>query len=175
MATGKGARLTMKMDDAELRKHIKEILRKGGDVRPVFKKLGAWMAYRSVDKTFEKQGRPKWDKLSDYTIAIRRWKADPDSKFKGKRPAFTRKILEVSGDLRGSFTFTARPKRLDVGTNYINADKHQFGYWAKAPKRWERPMCKIPKRQLIGIHPEDEDKAVEFALWHLKTLVPGAQ
>ena len=127
MASGKGARLTMKLDDKELRGKLKEILREGGDVRPVFKKLGAWMAYRSVDKTFRKRGRPKWEKLSDYTIAIRRWRADPKSKAPSPRPAFTKKILEVSGDLRGSFTFTARPKRLDVGTAQKGADIHQFG------------------------------------------------
>jgi len=174
MASGKGARLTMKLDDAELRKHIKEILRKGGDVRPVFKKLGAWMAYRSVDKTFKKRGRPKWKPIGPYNIAMRRWGAESPNA-PTPRHAFTTKILEVTGALRGSFTFTARPKRLDVGTAHKGADVHQFGLTIKAPRRWKRNRVSVPKRQLIGIHPEDEKKAVEFAVWHLKKLVPGAQ
>ena len=172
MASGKGARLTMKLDDAELRKHIKEILRKGGDVRPVFKKLGAWMAFRSVDLTFRKRGRPKWKALGPFTIAMRHWW--DESPNAPHHRAFTKKILEVSGDLRGSFTFTARPKRLDVGTARKGADVHQFGLTIKAPRRWKRGTVKVPKRQLIGIHPEDEKKAIEFAVWHLKKLVPGA-
>ena len=158
----------MKLDEGNLRPYLKQMEKRGMDLRPYWKRLGAWMAFRSVATTFKQQGRPKWDKLSDYTIAIRRWKADPKSKFKGTRPAFTKKILIVSGDLKKSFTFKARPKRLDVGTNYINADRHQFGYWAAAPKRWERPMCKIPKRQLIAIHPEDEEKAVTLAIRYLE-------
>ena len=174
MASGKGARLTMKLDDAELRAHIKEILRKGGDVRPVFKKLGAWMAYRSVDETFTKRGRPKWAQLKPYTIAMRKWRAESPNA-PSPRSAFTTKILEVTGDLRGSFTFVARPKRLDVGTAQKGADVHQFGLTIKAPRRWKRGTVKVPKRQLIGIHPEDEKKAIEFAVWHLKKLVPGAQ
>ena len=174
MAKGSGARLTMKLDDAELRKHIKEILRKGGDVRPVFKKLGAWMAYRSVDKTFKKRGRPKWKQLSPYTLAMRKWRAESPNA-PSPHYAKTGKILEVTGGLRGSFTFTARPKRLDVGTAQKGADVHQFGLTIKAPRRWKRDRAQVPKRQLIGIHPEDEKKAVEFALWHLKKLVPGAR
>lgn len=173
MASGKGARLTMKLDDTELRAAFKNLYRKGGDVTPVFKKLGAYMAFRSVDKTFEKRGRPKWDELSDFTLAMRDWRArSPNAP--SPRPAYSEKILEVTGDLRDSFTFKACPKRLDVGTAYKHADWHQFGHWAAAPKRWERPMVKIPKRVLIAIYPEDRKKAVEFAEWQLKKLVPGA-
>ena len=173
MASGKGARLTMKLDDKEFRGKLKEILRKGGDVRPVFKKLGAWMAFRSVDKTFRKRGRPKWKEISPYNVAMRRWGAESPNA-PTPRHAFTTKILEITGALRGSFTFTARPKRLDVGTAQKGADVHQFGLTIKAPRRWKRGTVKVPKRQLIGIHPEDEKKAIEFAVWHLKKLVPGA-
>lgn len=174
MASGKGARLTVKLDDTELRAHLKEILRRGGDVRPVFKKLGAWMAFRSVDETFRKRGRPKWKRLGPFTIAMRHWGADSPNA-PTPRHAFTTKILEVTGDLRGSFTFIARPKRLDVGSPQKGADVHQFGLTIKAPRRWKRSSVKVPKRQLIGIHPADEKKAIEYALWHLKKLVPGAQ
>ena len=174
MASGKGARLTMKLVDAELQKHIKEIRRKGGDVRPVWKKTGAWMAYRSVDKTFRMRGRPRWKQLSDYTLAMRDWRSkSPNAP--SPHYAKTDKILEVTGGLRGSFTFTARPKRLDVGTNYPGSDVHQEGLTIKAPRRWKRNTAKVPKRQLIGIHPEDEKKVEEFMVWHLKKLVPGAQ
>ena len=174
MSSGKGARLTMKLDDKELRGKLAEIAKKGGDVRPVFKKLGAWMAFRSVATTFRKQGRPKWKALSDYTMAMREWRSkSPNAP--SPRYAKTGKILVVTGGLKGSFTFVARPKRLDVGTAHENADAHQFGKSVPAPKRWKRARVRIPKRQLIGIHPEDEKKAVEFAEWHLKKLVPGAK
>ena len=163
MASGQGARLTMKLDEGELRKHLALMAKRGKDVRPYFKRLGAWMAFRSVDKTFKKRGRPKWKQLGDYTIAMRRWGAESPNAPSPRR-AFTTKVLEVTGGLRGSFTFRARPKRLDVGTAYENADVHQFGKTVKAPRRWKRATVKVPKRELIAIHPEDEKKAIEFAI-----------
>ena len=167
MASGEGARLTMKMDEGNLRQYLMEMEGRGMDLRVYWKRLGSYMAYKSVEKTFKKQGRPKWDKLSDYTMALRDWRADPDSKASPKR-AKTDKILEVTGGLRGSFTFRARPKRLDVGTAVPHAANHQFGKWVAAPARWERPMVKIPKRQLVGIHPEDEKVAIKFAVRDLE-------
>ena len=166
MASGKGARLTVNLEDSEVRKYVKEMARRGKDVRPYFTRLGAWMAYRSVDKTFKKRGRPqRWKPLGPFTIAMRRWWAtSPNAPH---HRAFSTKILEVEGGLRGSFTFRARPKRLDVGTAYENADVHQFGKTVKAPRRWKRTTVKVPKRQLIAIHPEDEKKAVEFAIRYL--------
>ncbi len=167
MASGKGARLTMKLEDSPIRKYLALMAKRGQDVRPYHKRLGTWMAYRSVKETFKKPGRPyKWKRLSKYTIAIRRWCADPDSKAPVHR-AFTRKILVVTGGLKGSFTFVARPKRLDVGTTYENAVVHQFGKWVRAPKGWARPMVKVPKRQLIAIHPEDEQMAIKLAIRYL--------
>ena len=166
MSSGQGVRLTMKLDDAVLRPYLKEMARKGKDVRVYFKRLGAWMAYRSVDKTFKKRGRPKWKQLGDFTIAMRHWWAESPNASPHK--AFSTKILEVTGGLRGSFTFRARPKRLDVGTAYKNADVHQFGKSVKAPRRWKRTKVDVPKRQLIGIHPEDEKKAIEFAIRYLE-------
>lgn len=174
MASGKGARLTMNLDEEELRQYLKEMMRRGMDLRVYWKRLGAWMAYRSVDKTFRVRGRPKWKKLGDYTIAMRRWRATSKNA-PSPRPAFTRKILEVSGDLRDSFTFVARKKELVVGTNYPGSDVHQFGKTIKAPRRWKRATVEVKKRQLIGIHPEDEKKGEEFMVWHLKKLIPGAK
>ena len=166
MASGKGARLTMKLDDDLLREYLKEMTRRGKDVRPYFKRLGVWMAFRSVDLTFRKRGRPKWKKLSDYTLAMRDWRSkSPNAP--SPHYAKTDKILEVTGGLRGSFTFTARPKRLDVGTAHKGADVHQFGLTIKAPRRWKRSKVDVPKRQLIGIHPQDEKKAIELAIRYL--------
>lgn len=166
MSSGKGAKLTMTIKDDLLRAYFKEMARKGKDVRVYFKRLGAWMAYRSVAKTFKQQGRPKWKKLGPFTIAMRHWRAESPNA--SPHRAFTDKILIVTGGLKGSFTFRARPKRLDVGTAYINSDVHQFGKSVKAPRRWKRTKVKIPKRQLIAIHPEDEKKAIEFAVRFLE-------
>lgn len=167
MATGKGVKLSMDMDDREVKKGLALILKRGKDLRPYWKRLGTWMAYRSVEKTFRKRGRPKWDVLAPFTIAMRRWGATSKNAPSPRR-AFTKKILEVTGGLRGSFTFRAVRKWLDVGTAYINAEAHQFGKWVKSPKGWERPMVKIPQRRLIAIYAEDKKKAVEFALRYVE-------
>ena len=166
MASGEGARLTMKLDEGQLRKHLAEMERRGKDVRPYFKRLGAYML-RSVDTTFKKRGRPKWKELSDYTIALRKWRSK--SPKVSPRRAFTTKVLEYTGELRGSFTFQARPRRLDVGTAYKGSDVHQFGKTVKAPPRWTtRSTVKIPKRQLIAIFPQDEKTAIKFAVRYLE-------
>jgi len=167
MASGEGARLTMELDESAIRPYLKEMQRRGKDVRPYFKRLGAWMAYRSVDKTFKQRGRPKWKKLGDYTLAMRHWRATSKNA-PSPHYAETNKILEVTGGLRGSFTFIARPKRLDVGTAHKNADVHQTGKHVRAPRRWKRTAVWVPKRQLIGIHPEDEKMAVKFAIRYLE-------
>ena len=167
MASGAGARLTMKLDEGRIRKYLALMEKRGMDLKPYWKRLGAYMAFKSVDKNFRQRGRPhKWKRLGKFTIAMRRWVADPESKASPHR-AFSKKILEVTGDLRGSFTFRVRNKRLDVGTAHKNADVHQFGKWVAAPKSWERPMVKVPKRQLILIHGEDEDMAVKLAIRYL--------
>lgn len=161
-----GVRLSVKLDDSLLRPYLKEMARRGKDVRPYFKRLGAWMAFRSVATTFKQQGRPKWKKLGDFTIAMRHWRAESPNA--SPHRAFSTRILIDKGDLKKSFTFRARPKRLDVGTAHKNADVHQFGKSIKAPRWWKRTKVDVPKRQLIGIHPEDEKKAVEFAIRYLE-------
>ena len=167
MASGAGARLTMKLDEGNLRPYLKQMEKRGMDLRPYWKRLGTWMAFRSVDKTFKQRGRPKkWKQCGPFTIAMRRWQAK--SPKASPHRAFTTKILEVTGALRGSFTFRARPKQLDVGTAHKSADVHQFGKTIRAPRRWKRTTVKVPKRQLIAIHPEDEKMAVTLAVRYLE-------
>ena len=169
-------RLSMKLDSDELQAAVKAMLARGDDLRPYHKKLGAWML-KSVDKNWRAQGRPKkWKELSDMTLAIRRWRAD-----KYGSPAYTEKILEIGGELRGhGWEYRARrvakgQESLEVGTPHPKADIHHEGKTVPAPKRWKlRKTVKIPKRTLIVIQREDWDAAKRFADGHIKHTVPGA-
>ena len=158
-----GVRMTF--DDKDLTAALQEMLRRGENLRPYWKKLGLWMI-TSVNKTFKAKprGRPTpWDELSEYTLAMRRWRA------KKTRYAYNDKILEVTGNLRRNWETQVRPGSLVVGTAVPYAKIHQEGGTQPAPKRWKaRKTVTIPKRVLISILPEDDRKALELAEAHLK-------
>ena len=167
----KGAKLTVRLDDGEVRRYVAAMQRRGKDVKPYFKRLGAWMAFRSIPKTFRLQGRPagRWRSvpLSPMTIALRRWRADPKSRARPHR-AYHEKILIQSGDLMNKNTYRIRGQKLEVGTALRYGAHHQFGGWVAAPARWERPMVKIPKREWLGIWQEDERWAEQQAVRYLE-------
>lgn len=167
MASGEGARLTMELDEGELRPYLKEMARRGKDLRPYFKRLGTHMAFRSIPKTFEQQGRsPKWKKLGDYTLAIRKWRAT--SPKVSPHRVYHEQVLIQSRELMEHNTFVARPKRLDVGTVHAHGADHQFGRTVRAPRRWKTVThIKLKTRRWLGIWPEDEKIAVKFAIRYL--------
>lgn len=162
-----------KWDDKKLQGQIARMQREGRDTKPLLKQAGTWMAYKSPELNWKKQGKryqaAGWPPLSPMTIALRRWAGVTHDK-----------ILEVKGELRGrgwSFRVTGSGDTADVeaGTNNPHADKHQKGGWFAAPPRWERPMVKVPQRILIAIADADVKMIGGFGDRHLKKAVPGAR
>lgn len=162
----------VKLEASSLQRELKEMLRRGEDLRDFHKLVGAVML-RSVDRNFAARGRPKWKELSDYTIALRHWRAE-----KFGRPAFTEKVLEVRGELRRDWEYRTRRvskglEDLEVGTSHKNADVHQEGKTIPAPKRWKtRSTVQVPKRVLIAIRPQDWRTIQRLADVHLGRVVP---
>jgi len=163
-----GVRLRLEYDDLEARKRLEDALARGEDLRPLFRQVGVWMAFKSVEKTFRARGRPKkWEPLHEVTLALRRWR---EKKF--GRPDYTEKVLEVSGDLRKNWGYQVRPDHVDIGSHMEYADTHQFGKTLKAPK-WMRGKgtVRVGERRLIEFHPDDLRQCDKFADAFLEKLI----
>jgi len=83
-------------------------------------------------------------------------------------PAYTEKILEVSGDLRKNWEIKLKKDSVRVASGMAYADIHHKGLTVPAPKSWKtRSTVKMPKRELIQFFPVDikaiEDAADRFA------------
>lgn len=172
--------VSAKWEDKKLQGQMAQMEREGRDTKPVLKQIGAMMV-RSPQLNWKAKGKRYqaggWDKLSPYTLAMRRWNATAK---RGSGQAFTKKILEVKGDLRrdgwsSRVTGSGDTAKLEAGTNNPHAEKHHKGGWFAAPPGWARPMVKVPQRILIAIAPDDMKRAEDFADRHLKKAVPGAR
>lgn len=161
--------MRVKFDDAKARQMIAKIERAGGNMRPVFKRIGVWM-FKSVDKTFRVRGRPtKWRKLGPLTIALRKWNAAGG----GPSPhyAFTDKILEVTGGLRHNWEYRIRADRMEFGSSSKQADTHQEGGKATFKGRWKQAHTfDVPRRVLVSIHGDDLAAARKIAQGYLNEI-----
>lgn len=115
-----GARMSVKFS-GDLEKRFKVLKRRAQSAEPAFRRFGVDML-RSTDRNFVMQGRRDaavgvWAPLSPTTIARRRKGSGAGSPL----------ILQDTGRLRGSITFQASSRHLEVGTNVEYAGMHQQG------------------------------------------------
>ena len=129
------------------------------NLEPALKKSGVMML-RSIDRNFERQGRPKrWASLSP-KYALRKAAlggsnlilVGPPSPMGGKR-----KFKGVPGSLRSSITYDAEPVRLTIGTAISYAKYHHFGTMKMPQRRFLlfqnediRNIGKLVKEHVIG-------------------------
>ena len=87
--------------------------------------------------------------------------------------------LTDSAIMKNSVTYSARPDRVEVGTNDKRAGTHQFGLTIrpknskylqfKIGKRWIRKKeVIIPKREFIGINEEDQEAIHDILKDHIE-------
>jgi phage gpG-like protein len=65
--------IKIEIDDREIRKTLKNLQDKVGNLRPVMKKIAGIM-HDAVEENFAKEGRPNWKPLSLTTIKQRQKK-----------------------------------------------------------------------------------------------------
>lgn len=106
---------SIKVDDRDVKKALRELRRKTKDTLPVMRAIGH--AVRDhVDRNFLGQHGPdgkRWDKLSDTT--------------KDRRRGTSYHILRDTGRLANSITSRATKTQAIVGTDVIYAGTQQFG------------------------------------------------
>lgn len=106
------------LEDKEARSLLARLIKKGNDTKPLMNLLSSDL-YDATMENFEKEGRPKWEKLKNATLKRR-----AKDKHSGK-------ILDISGSkgLKGSIT--KKPPTSNeaiVGTDKKYARAHQKGY-----------------------------------------------
>jgi len=100
-----------------------------------------------VEDTLEKEGQPKWEPLSDVTIALRAEK--------GHWPG---KMLQVSGRLAASISSSTGARSAVVGTNVKYANIHQVGGKAGRGRK-----VSIPARPYLIITPKGTTRILAAA------------
>jgi phage virion morphogenesis protein len=184
------ANIAITVDDAELRAAFGQLLQKTANVKPALKDIGEYLL-RVTDDRFAAEQAPDgtpWTPLSEETIALDYLRRGKNRTLTTKRGATSkgyaqfkarRKILDSSGNLRGSIRYQVEPDGLAVGSNLIYANVHQFGavIRAKNAKALAIPQpdgsvrlvqsVKIPARPFLGVTPRDRQEILEILKRHL--------
>lgn len=118
-----------------------------GDMRPAFDEFGKYML-RSIGRTFAAEGRPaRWRALKEATIRERLRLGY------GRGP-----ILERTGKLKNSFSYTAKTKYFGVTSSAKYFGPHQYG----SSKR------NIPKRVMVQLLAQDKAQFTKIYKRHLE-------
>ncbi len=137
--------IEIKVDDKEIQQLLKKIISKIENLRPLMKNITGIMI-DSVEENFEKEGMPKWKKLSASTI-----------KQRTKKGYWPGRILQKRGELAASITSKYDENSAIVGTNKVYAAIHQFGGDAgrnKNVKMPARPYLKLQDKEVNKIMSE---------------------
>lgn len=152
------------VDDHQLRQALKNLQAAGQDMEPAMRKIAQAMAL-IVEDNFEAEGQPKWDALSDVTIALRTRAA------KGKTEGGFR-ILQDSGDLAASYTTDHGSSYAVVGSNKKYAAIQNFGGMAGRGKKVEIPARpQLPITADGKLQPEASEEVLDTVMRHLGTAV----
>lgn len=181
---------------------IEEMAKRGQDPRPALQEAGNVML-ASIDRNFEHEGRPSsWKKRTDLTqeameekaaFRFTKTKRFQNTKTQAARDrqldkvrAITRgnKILQVTGDLRKSFTKRVTKEGVEVGSPLVYSRIHHFGGIIR-PKRAKmlrfyvgnrpifRHQVKIPARPYVMMPPADQEQIVRLFTHYLGSGLSG--
>lgn len=112
-----GARLTIRVDDAALKRGLKALAAAGADLTPAMEDIGAALLF-ATQRRFEAEAGPgdaPWAPFAASTLARMSPRRQP--------PHLLRDTLR----LYGSLTYLADSAAVQVGTNVIYGGIHQFG------------------------------------------------
>ena len=138
--------IEIRIDDAELQEHLRKLVAKTENLRPLMKNIAGIME-DSVEENFKQEGRPdKWQELAKSTI-----------KQRTKKGHWPGKILQVSQTgLASSITSKYDNDSAMVGTNKPYAAIHQLGGDAGKNKK-----VKIPARPYLKLNTKEEKQIIQ--------------
>ena len=158
--------LRVKIEDAEVKKYLSEVIRRTGDPKPAFEIIGETVR-TSIVRNFEVGGRysepgspvggtRKWKPLSLMTLYSGRkgrYVKERGGYRKGMAPDELREkrhILIKTGHLLDSINWKASRTGVAIGTNKIYGKIHNFGGKAGRGRK-----VNIPARPFLVYQPED--------------------
>ncbi len=167
----------IEVDDADIKRLLRNAARRARDLRPVMREIAGIM-HDAVEENFAREGRPRWPRLSPFTVAQR----EAEGTWPGK-------ILQRTGRLAASITQRHDALSAEVGTNVEYAAVHQFGgrtrprtirpkrkkalYWPGAPHpvaKVEHPGSRIPARPFLALTERDKDDIRDVLRRFLRNL-----
>ena len=160
-----GARITVEIDDAQVRRALSRLAAAVADMTPAMDDVGHHLVNTTRQRFFDEQapdGTP-WAPLS------------PVTQRRQKRNAG--KILTEEGTLRGGIAHQPGPDGVDVGASIIYAGVHQFGArkgaFGATSKGGPIPWGDIPARPFLGLSDDDEEEIAEIIADYLRAALGG--
>lgn len=164
----------IEIDDSEVRAALQRTLAATGNLSPVMKAIGERLL-RSTEERFETETAPDgtaWQPLAP---------GSAEAGFKNKKTpvkgllsaAFSRylagrKILTLSGQLRGSIYSKPAKDQVAVGTGKIYGAIHQLGGQAGRGRK-----VTIPARPFLGVTDSDRSEILELLGDHVAQAMAG--
>lgn len=147
------------VNDSQLQAAFARLRSRTNDQSAAMSNIGEYMS-RRVDDGFRKEqdfyGSP-WAKLSDRTIKQKQKKRQ------------IQKILQSSGLLRGTFSYTASTNSVEIGTNRVSASGAPLGLLHQLGSRKNnlpaRPMLPDPDR----LPPQDLEEVLAIIGDHVES------
>ena len=140
-----GLQIHLRADDAEVKRVLAGLVRRGQDLTPAMDEIGSMLVASTIDR-FERETGPDG----------RRWTPSQRVLKHGGQ------TLTDTGRLRSSITHRAGRNFVAVGTNVIYAAIHQLG-----GKAGRGHAADIPARPYLGIDADDETEILEILRDHL--------
>lgn len=131
-----GSAITITDNSAEVAKAIGKVEERFGSNQPAMEIIGATIQ-ASVQRNFEKGGRPGWVALAPATL-------------KKKKGGSILRVKGMAGGLMGSIHYEVSPNQVMIGTNKIYGAIHQLGGKAGRGRK-----VKIPARPYLVVQDED--------------------
>lgn len=142
-----GARIEIRLEDAEVRARLTELIARGGDLSPALREIGEVML-ASTRQRFSTQTDPSGAPWARNTPTTASRKTNP-------------RVMTESGMLGDQIRYQLKDtgRTVEVGSNRVYAAMMQFG---GTKSRWPHLWGDIPARSFLGTSTEDRSRILEI-------------
>jgi phage virion morphogenesis protein len=164
--------MTMHVDDARLQLDLSGMQQRCSDTGPFLEAVGVYMM-GSVGKNFEQEQSPQgegWKGLADATKLGRTGRKSKaktragKARFRAKKLGAGHKILQDTGNMRGSISPEVSGDAVRIGPSWELAAVHQFG----TNRAGRGHHTTILARPFLGFRPEDPEAIEGMARDHIE-------
>ena len=157
-----GARASITVDNAQVKRAVAALIGKSTRLQPAFEEIGSSLV-SSTQARFESEVSPdgkSWPELSPAYAKSGATKRRPGGRG-------TEHILRNRGYLFGSITYLASPIDVAVGSNRKQTAIQQLG----GTEDMAPGPAAIPARPFLGVSPDDENEIGEILTFHFAEVL----